>query len=77
MVHMDHTPLSRLGEILAADLDKAGLTMRQAAWEAGIPRTTLDRHMRTGYFTVPELAALAALLKTRPSTLVRRAERAA
>jgi len=72
---MAHSPTSnRIGEVIAAALDEAGITLRQAADKTLIARTTLARHLRFGGFTVEELEAIARLLGTTVSDLISRAE---
>lgn len=76
MVHIDTS--DRLGELIVAELERAGITsLRQAAEATGIKRLTLTRRIESGGFTVPELALIAGVLGTTVSDLVGRAESAA
>ena len=75
VVHMDHTSTAaRLATAVAAALQTAGLSLRQAEEQTGIPRTTLRRKLRTGAFTVPEIEALAAAAGTTAAALIAEAE---
>lgn len=60
MVHT--TPPHRVAEAIMRDLDASGISVRQAAEQTAIARTTLTRNLSTGNFTVAQLAALADLL---------------
>lgn len=62
---------------MVTELERAGLSLRDAADQSGIPRTTLKRRLEFGGFTVPDLERLAALLDTTVSALVAKAEEAA
>lgn len=76
MVHTSTT--DRLGEIIAAEFERAGLASQRAREAAtGIKRLTLERRMVSGGFTVPELELIAAALGTTVSALLAQAERAA
>lgn len=68
----------RLGEVIAAEFERAGFTsLRRAAEVTGIKRLTLTRRLESGGFTVPELELIAAALSTTVTALVQRAETAA
>lgn len=75
MVH--NTPPARMAQVVTAALEDAGLSERQASELAAIPRTTLKRKMRTGDFTVTELAAIASAVGTTVAALAASAEDAA
>lgn len=72
---MDHTGVQHVGPIVAEALAGAGLSEREAAERANIPRSTLKRHLVDGDFTVPQLIRVARVLGTRGSVLLDRAER--
>lgn len=76
---MVHTPTSsRLGEIIAAEFERAGITsLRQAEETVGIKRLTLARRLESGDFRTVELEQIAAALRTTPSALLALAEAAA
>lgn len=60
---MVHTTSSHLiAKAIKRNLDESGITVRQAAEQTAIARTTLTRKLQTGDFTVGQLAALAELL---------------
>ena len=73
--HMDHmSTAARLAAAVAAALQTADISLRQAEEQTGIPRTTLRRKLRTGAFTVPEIEALASAAGTTAAALVAEAE---
>jgi len=75
MVHM--TTSTRLAEVVAAEINAAGLSLREAAERTGIARTTLTRRQRLGDYTVLELELIAGLLGTTVVSLLQAAEAAA
>lgn len=71
---MVHTTAAKLAAVVADALEQSGISDRQAAEQAAIPRTTLTRKLRTGDFTVREIESIAAVLGTTASDLMGRAE---
>ena len=56
-------------------MDEVGMSTLRLSEETGIPRTTLQRRLRTGSgFEVGEVHAIALALGTTASSLLRRAE---
>ena len=66
-----------LAEVISTEMRTAGHTVKSMAEAAGIPRVTLHRRLLTGSFQVSEVAAIADILGTSPSSLMERAEHAA
>lgn len=73
MVHTTPTPQG-LAQVIVSALEDAGISQRQAAESTTIARTTLTRNLRTGEFTVGQLAALSDLLQISVAELFARAE---
>jgi len=75
-VHMDTTEAT--AERVRTHVDTAGITRRELSEGSGIPYTTLYRKLNgQSPFTIPEIAAVAAVLGVQPSTLVHFVEVAA
>ena len=76
--HMEPiTDLQALGRAVAARLEQAGITQRDASQETGIPLATLNRRLRQGDFRLSELTALATLLGVTDSQLLAESRSAA
>lgn len=75
MVHiLTNNPV---GRVIADELERSGLTLRQASDASFMPRTTLARKMQVGGFTIEELSRLAEAFGTTVSEISRKAEAAA
>lgn len=72
-----NTPLTRLAEVVTADLNAAGISENSASERTGIARSTLKRRLTTGDFTYGELWKIADLLQTTPAKIQARAEQVA
>ena len=70
------TPLTRLAEVIKADLAAAEISENSASKRTGIPRTTLRSRLATGDFSYGQMWQLAGLLDTTPAQIAERAERA-
>lgn len=69
------TQADRLAAIVDTALATAGISVKSASESAHIPRETLRRRLAgVTPFTIDELHALAAVLDTTPSALMRQAE---
>lgn len=70
------TGSAALAQVVSEALDRAGISQRKAALEAGIPLTTLSRRL-TGRspLTASELFVLASVAGTTVSDLAAEAER--
>lgn len=68
---------SHLGTVVSAEMEAKGISVNKAALLSGISRPTLTRRLVTGDFSARELGAIAAVLRVKPSRLMRLAEEAA
>jgi transcriptional regulator with XRE-family HTH domain len=59
-----------LQEALQAEINRRGLSVREAAREMNISHTTAFRVLKGGPFDIPTLVAISTWLKVRPSTLL-------
>jgi transcriptional regulator with XRE-family HTH domain len=65
-----------VASVVTERLKAEGFTQVSLADKSGIPRTTLQRRLSDGDFTVSELARVARALRTTPDELVSRAHNA-
>lgn len=67
-------PDFEISRVVAELLDQAGVSHKKASEVTGIPRSTLLRRLNGSSFQILELRALAELLGTSVTEIVRRAE---
>lgn len=63
-------------EVLQAEIDKQGTSLRDLEAKTGIPKSTISRKLDFGNFSIEEADRLSAALGVKLSTLIRRAEKA-
>lgn len=75
--HMVHITSNTIGRVIADELERSDLSLRQISDRSLMPRTTLARKIEVGGFTFEELTRLANAFGTTVADLTRKAEAAA
>lgn len=77
MSSMKHIELraGHFPEVLQAEIDKRGTSLRDLEAKTGIPKSTISRKLGFGNFSIEEADRLSAALGVKLSTLIRRAEK--
>lgn len=78
MSSMKHIELKvrHFSQILQAEIEKKGVSLRELEVQTGIPKSTISRKLAFGNFSIEEADRLSVALDVKLSTLVRRAEKA-